>query len=161
MNPPTSSTRRAELPRELAASPAFLLKKAGFRAKERLGNAFEPEGLGMVHHAVLTLLDEEPSETQAMIADAIGLDRSHLVGVLDELEEKGLVERRRDPDDRRRQMVSLTAKGEQALSRLRTLAKEVDDAFLEPLSASERKTLRSLLARLASHHDPRYRSNGG
>jgi DNA-binding MarR family transcriptional regulator len=142
-------------------SVPFLLKRVGFAVKEQLVEAFEPTGLGMYHHAVLALLDEEPRETQATIADALGLDRSHLVGVLDELEEKGLVERRRDPDDRRRQMVKLTAKGEQALSRLRALAKEVDDAFLEPLSASERKTLRSLLARLASHHDPRYSSTGG
>ena len=139
----------------------FLLKRVGFAVKEQLVEAFEPTGLGMYHHAVLALLHEEPRETQATIADALGLDRSHLVGVLDELEEKGLVERRRDPDDRRRQMVNLTAKGEQALSRLRALAKEVDDAFLEPLSASERKTLRTLLARLASHHDPRYSSTGG
>ena len=148
MNPPTSSTRRAELPRELAASPAFLLKKAGFRAKERLGDAFEPEGLGMVHHAVLTLLDEEPSETQAMIADAIGLDRSHLVGVLDELEEQGLVERRRDPDDRRRQMVRLTPAGKRALARLRKLAADVDDALLASLSGGERRTLTELLLRI-------------
>ena len=148
MNPPTSPTRRAELPRELAASPAFLLKKAGFRAKERLGNAFEPEGLGMVHHAVLTLLDEEPSETQAMIADAIGLDRSHLVGVLDELEEQGLVERRRDPDDRRRQMVRLTPAGKRALARLRRLAADVDDALLASLTAGERRTLTELLLRI-------------
>jgi DNA-binding MarR family transcriptional regulator len=160
-SPLSPPPRRARAPKELVTSVPFLLKRVGFAVKERLVEAFEPTGLGMYHHAVLALLHEEARETQATIADALGLDRSHLVGVLDELEEKGLVERRRDPDDRRRQMVSLTAKGEQALSRLRTLAKEVDDAFLEPLSASERKTLRSLLARLASHHDPRYRSNGG
>jgi DNA-binding MarR family transcriptional regulator len=142
-------------------SVPFLLKRVGFAVKEQLVEAFEPTGLGMYHHAVLALLHEEPRGTQATIADALGLDRSHLVGVLDELEEKGLVERRRDPDDRRRQMVSLTPKGEQALTRLRTLAKEVDDAFLEPLTPSERKTLRSLLARLAGHHDPRYSSPGG
>lgn len=141
-------------------SASFLLKRVGFAVKERIVDAFEPTGLGMYHHAVLALLHEEPRETQATIADALGFDRSHLVGVLDELEEQGLIERRRDPDDRRRQMVSLTAKGEQALVRLRALAKEVDDAFLEPLDASERTTLSALLARLASHHDPRYRSNG-
>ena len=160
-SPLSPPPRRPGAPKELVTSVPFLLKRVGFAVKEQLVEAFEPTGLGMYHHAVLALLHEEPRETQATIADALGLDRSHLVGVLDELEEKGLVERRRDPDDRRRQMVNLTAKGEQALSRLRALAKEVDDAFLEPLSASERKTLRSLLARLAGHHDPRYSSTGG
>ena len=148
MNPPIAPTRGSGLPRELVASPAFLLKKAGFKAKERLGAAFEPVGLGMVHHAVLALLAEQPSETQAMIADTLGLDRSHLVGVLDELEEQRLVERRRDPDDRRRQMVTLTQAGQRSLAQLRALAADVDAALLEPLSAAERKTLAELLGRI-------------
>jgi DNA-binding MarR family transcriptional regulator len=148
-------------PKELLTSASFLLKRLGFVIKERMMEALEETGLSGYHHAVLALLDEEPRETQAMIADALGYDRSHLVGVLDELEEKGLIERRRDPSDRRRHLVSLTPAGEKALARLRAIAKRVDDEFFEPLSADERKTLKGLLARLASHHDARYRTNGG
>jgi DNA-binding MarR family transcriptional regulator len=148
-------------PKELLTSASFLLKRVGFAVKERMIAAFEETGLSAYDHAILALLAEEPRETQATIADALNLDRSHLVGVLDELEERGLVERRRDPSDRRRHLVSLTPAGKEALTRVRAVAKRVDDEFFEPLDAAERKTLTTLLARLASHHDARYRSNGG
>jgi DNA-binding MarR family transcriptional regulator len=156
-----ATPRRQGPPKELLSSASFLLKRVGFAVKERMMDALEETGLSSYHHAILALLDEEPRETQAMIADALGFDRSHLVGVLDELEERGLIERRRDPDDRRRHLVSLTPAGKVALTQLRAVAKRVDDEFFEPLDAAERKTLTALLARLASHHDARYRSNGG
>jgi DNA-binding MarR family transcriptional regulator len=156
-----SKTRLPGPPKELLTSASFLLKRLGFAVKERMMDALEDTGLSGYHHAVLALLDEEPRETQAMVADALGYDRSHLVGLLDELEEKGLIARRRDPGDRRRHLVSLTPAGAKALARLREIAKGVDDDFFKPLDAAERKQLKSLLARLAAHHDVRYRTNGG
>jgi DNA-binding MarR family transcriptional regulator len=120
--------------------------------------AFEESGLSMYDHAILALLDEEPTETQAQIADALGYDRSHLVGVLDDLEERGLIERRRDTQDRRRHLVTMTPAGHKALTQLRAIVKQVEEEYFAPLNATERKTLTSLLARLAGHHDPRYRS---
>jgi DNA-binding MarR family transcriptional regulator len=143
-------------PKELVSSTAHLLKRLAWMLKDRTLDAFEETGLSPYHHAVLVLLEEEPRETQATIADALGYDRSHLVGLLDELEERGLVERRRDPDDRRRQMVSLTAEGRRALTRLRPLVKRLEDDFFAPLDGDERQRLHSLLLRLASYHDPRY-----
>jgi DNA-binding MarR family transcriptional regulator len=133
-----------------------MLKRLGFMLKDRTMEAFEDTGMTPYHHAVLALLHEDPRETQAMIADALGYDRSHLVGVLDELEERGLIERRRDPTDRRRHLVSLTKDGEQALERLRAVSKQIEDEFFRPLDAKERKTLNELLLRLAREHDPRY-----
>jgi MarR family transcriptional regulator, lower aerobic nicotinate degradation pathway regulator len=153
------SPRRQGPPKELLSTASFLLKRLGFAVKERMVDAVAAVELGMYDHAILALLDEEPSETQAMIADALGYDRSHLVGVLDELEERGLIERRRDATDRRRHLVTLTPAGKKALARVRATVKQVDDEFFAPLDAEERKTLTALLARLAAHHDPRYRSN--
>jgi len=151
-------TRRLGPPKELLTSPTFLAKRVGFAIKERMMEAFEVSGLSMYDHSILTLLDEEPTETQAQIADALGYDRSHLVGVLDDLEERGLIERRRDTQDRRRHLVTMTPAGHKALTRLRTVVSQVEDEYFEPLNATERKTLTSLLGRLAGHHDPRYRS---
>jgi DNA-binding MarR family transcriptional regulator len=154
---PPVQPRRPGPPKELLSSSSFLLKKVGHAAKERLGAGSEELGLGPYDHAILALLHEEPRETQATIADALGFDRSHLVGVLDELEERGLVERRRDPGDRRRHLVTLTPAGSEALTRLREVIARVDDEFFEPLDAAERETLKGLLARLMGHHDPRCR----
>ena len=143
------------LPEELVGSATFLLKRLGFTAKEQTMKAYEQTGLHPYHHGILTVLDERSTETQGAIADALGYDRGQLVGLLDELEERGLVERRRDPNDRRRHIVSLTPDGKQTLRRLRALSGRLEDEFLSPLSDEERNTLHAFLFRLAEKHDPR------
>lgn len=155
----SGSTQAAPLPagppQELLLSSTFLLKRLGWMITDRAHDALEPTGLTSQHYAVLSLLDEGMRETQGEIADTLGYDRSHLVGLLDELEDKGFVERRRDQADRRRQLVSLTAAGKAALAGLRAISKKVETEFLAPLDAGQRQTLHALLLQLTSHHDPR------
>jgi DNA-binding MarR family transcriptional regulator len=143
------------LPEELVASSTFLLKRLGFNAKERSLKAYEETGLHPYHHGILAVLGKRSLDTQGAIADALGYDRGQLVGLLDELEERGLVERRRDAADRRRHIVRITADGEKTLRRLRALSKQIEDDFLSPLSDEERAELHALLFRLAEKHDPR------
>jgi DNA-binding MarR family transcriptional regulator len=116
--------------------------------------AYEEVGLHPYHHAILLVLAEGSRETQGAIADSLGYDRGQLVGLLDELEERGFVERRRDPTDRRRHLVRLTPDGKRTLRRLRVLAGEIDDDFLAPLSDEERASLHGLLLRLAQKQEP-------
>src|SRR5262245_3953979 len=133
---PTHSAEPAAMAgpsRELLLSTPFLLKRLGMAVKESAMAAFDATGFTPQHHAVLSLLDEGTRETQATIADALGYDRGHLVGLLDDLEAKGLVARRRDPEDRRRHVVSLTPAGKDALGPLRAIAKSVEKEFLAPL----------------------------
>src|SRR5436190_18224841 len=143
------------LPAELRASNLVLLKRLGFNAKQHSFDEYEKAGLSPYHHAILALLDEGVPETQAAIADSLGYDRGTLVGLLDELEERGLVERKRDPEDRRRHVVRLTADGKRTLGQLRALAARLEDEFLAPLKAEQRASLHALLLELAEQHEPR------
>jgi DNA-binding MarR family transcriptional regulator len=145
----------AGLPAELLASSLFLLKRLGFAAKSRASDEYERLGLNPYHHAILALLEGSAPETQAEIADGLGYDRGTLVGLLDELEEQKLVERKRDPDDRRRHLVRITADGKRTLAKLRALARRLEDEFLAPLDAEQRDQLHSLLLALAARHEPR------
>jgi MarR family transcriptional regulator, lower aerobic nicotinate degradation pathway regulator len=145
---------KPRLPSELVSSALFLLKRLGMAAKEQSMDQYEEAGLHPYHHAILALLAEGSRETQGAIAEALGYDKGQLVGLLDELEGDGLVERRRDTVDRRRQTVTITAAGRKTLERLRSLSAAIEDDFLAPLSASERTELHGLLLRIASAHLP-------
>jgi DNA-binding MarR family transcriptional regulator len=157
-NPSSEGAKTApQLPEELVASTTFLLKRLGFAAKERAMQAYESTGLHPYHFAILLVLDEGSHENQGSIAEALGYDKGQLVGLLDELEDAGLVERRRDPADRRRQLVRMTAGGRKTLERLRRLSNQLEDEFLASLSDGERAQLHKLLLRLAEQHVPNCR----
>jgi len=147
-------TELIKTPKALLQSPSFLLKRLGHLVKDRTIDAYD--GRTPYAYGVLTLLDQGACQTQATIADALGYDRSYLVGVLDELERDGLVERRRDLSDRRRHVVTMTAAGKKEHERLHRVHDQIDDEFFSALSASERKTLVELLAKVAAAQDPRY-----
>jgi MarR family transcriptional regulator, lower aerobic nicotinate degradation pathway regulator len=144
------------LPVELISSPIIVLGRLGLEIKRHAIEQFEAADSSLYDYSVLALLAEGASETQASIADTLKLDRGQLVGLLDHLEERGLIERRRDPNDRRRHTVSLTDDGKRQLGRLREVVKQVEDHFLAPLDPESRQQLYDLLFRVACHHDTRF-----
>ena len=150
----TSSKVPTRVPQELMSSALFLLKRLGTSAKEQSFSAYEELGLHPYHHAILAVLDEGTRETQGSIADSLGYDRGQLVGLLDELEAAGLIERRRDPSDRRRHVVQMTATGRKTLAKLRALSKRLEEEFFAPLGDRERTVLHTLLLELAEEHLP-------
>src|SRR5438034_9436901 len=96
---PQALTRVAQ---ELLDNSGFLLARLGFAAKARALEEFDRLGYAAYHYGVLALLGEGDRETQATIAGALGGDRSQLVRLLDQLEQRGPVERPRDASARRR-----------------------------------------------------------
>jgi DNA-binding MarR family transcriptional regulator len=155
---PTSAPRLGErFPQELVSSALFLLKRLGMKAKEQSLVAYDEAGLHPYHHAILAVLDEGSRETQGAIADALGYDKGQLVGLLDELEERGLVVRQRDRADRRRHVVEMTAAGRKALTRARRLSARLEDEFLSSLDEKEKAQLHALLMRLGEQHLPHCR----
>jgi DNA-binding MarR family transcriptional regulator len=143
------------LPEELLAKSGFLMVRLAMGFKARAIAEMEAAGFSQYHYSVLALLGEQPRKAQAAIADALGLDPSQLVGVLDALEARGLIERRRDPEDRRRHIVALKAKGRTELAKLGKKIDRLEDELFVPLDAQSRKTFHELLLRLAAYHDPR------
>lgn len=153
---PPQVVSRGRLPKELLKSTIFLLKRLGDAVRERAVPEFVAAGCNPYHNAVLALLGEGARDTQAEIADTLAWDRSYLVGILDELEQDGLIERQRDPNDRRRHVVTMTVAGKEAMKHRRAVMKRIENDFLEPLDVHERKQLHDLLLKLAAHHDTRF-----
>jgi DNA-binding MarR family transcriptional regulator len=141
--------------KELSESSGFLLARLGLGFKAKAIERLESAGFELYDYSVLAILAEGDRETQATIADALGVDPSRLVALLDSLEHRRLIARQRDPHDRRRHVVSITAAGKQELASLREMARGLEDEFFAPLDAQTRRAFHELLLRLAAQNDPR------
>jgi DNA-binding MarR family transcriptional regulator len=136
-------------PEPLASALGFLLSWNGQRIAALFARSLEPLGLRPPHFGLMTMIDAEPGRTQQQLVSSSMIDASSMVAILDDLEERGLVERRRNPADRRKHAVHLTRRGAGTLARARKIAIEVADEALAPLDAAEQATLRALLRKLA------------
>lgn len=115
--------------------------------------ALEPLGLQPRDFGVLNLLDAHPGITQQELGAGALVDPSSMVAVLDELEARGLAERRPHPSDRRKRSVHLTPAGRRLLNRARGVGGKTVAELLAPLSAGEVSELRRLLRKVARVED--------
>jgi len=129
----------------------LLLTRLARAANRSLAVALDELGLRAVQFGVLHQLADAGPASQADLAAGLRVHASNLVGVLDEMEGDGLISRQRDPRDRRRQVVLLTAAGATMLRRAERAAAQTEAELLTSLDATERAQLRSLLGRVASH----------
>lgn len=101
-------------------------------------------------YGVLNVVGQRGSISQRELCDILGVHPSDMVEIMDIVEREGWVERRRDPDDRRRYQLTLTAAGRRTRARYDALAAEAEAQVLEPLSESERRTLLDLVAKVVA-----------
>jgi DNA-binding MarR family transcriptional regulator len=138
-------------PAPLDARPSFLLSQLGRYSAERFAERLRPLDLQPRHFGLLAQLAGAEGQSQQRLADALGIHRNVMVGLVDELEGRGLVERRRHPGDRRAHALYLTPIARELLVRAERSATENDAALVAALDPAEQRVLVSLLQRLARH----------
>lgn len=123
-----------------------LLENLARRMRTHAVRVLEPLGLRPRHLVALTVLRDRDGSTQQALATTLVLDRATVVGLLNDLEADGLVERQRSPEDRRRHIVRLTDKGARTLAKAEFSLAAVEDEVLCGLDAEQRAALYDLLS---------------
>ncbi len=111
-------------------------------------------GMHLRHLMALSYLRDHEGAPQQELAEALCMDANNVVLLLNELEDRGHVARRRDPDDRRRHLVELTRAGRRALTRAERAQEGIEDEVLQALDPQERATLWQLLTRALYGAEP-------
>jgi DNA-binding MarR family transcriptional regulator len=130
---------------------AFLLAQLGAHAAERFGERIEVLGISPPHAGILRMIAITPGGNQQTLAKRLGVLPSRMVILLDELTEKGLVQRRRSEKDRRHSRLVLTKAGNQMMEKLSELAAEHEAELCAVLTKEERDTLAAFCRKIVAH----------
>ena len=128
--------------------PTWLVGRVAARGRGLVADAIAAEGLKLMQHAVLAATAEYGPATQAELGRRLAVDPKDMVGILNHLQETGLVMRSPDPADRRKNAVTATPDGEAVLARCAALAEAANAELLAPLSPAEQRQLTALLNRV-------------
>ena len=147
---PQKRTRTHAVPAQrLSRRAGFLLAQLGTHRHRRFAERLAPLGLDPRHFGMLSHLAVSEGSSQQALSAALGIHRSAVVALVDDLERRGLAERRRDPVDRRAYTLYLTEPGRERLADLERVAEQDEAELLAALDASERAQLISLLQRVS------------
>lgn len=145
-----------ETPQRLRTLPSRLTNGAAHAANRIVDHALGQAGVRRYHYALLAALEEHGPGSQAALGRRTGIDRSDVVATVNDLAERQLLQRAPDPEDRRRNIISMTEAGRRELTQLDRLLAAAQDEFLAPLPAVDRQNLIDLLTRLVDHHGGRH-----
>jgi DNA-binding MarR family transcriptional regulator len=129
---------------------SYLLVQIGYEAARRFGERLAPLGIEPRHFGLLRLVAGVEGQSQQALAERLHLPKSRMVWLVDDLEQRELVERRRNPADRRAHALYLTEKGQEVLARSAEVATRHEEDLLRSLGPEERIELSSLLQRIAA-----------
>ena len=137
-------------PARLKDRPTWLISRAYARSSGLLNAGFEAHGGGLrgYHYRLLAALDEWGPASQADLGRSTGIDRSDVTAALAELESRNLIERAVDPENKRRNIVTLTPLGVGRLLDLVIVVGTIQDELLAPLTAPQRRQFITLISRL-------------
>jgi DNA-binding MarR family transcriptional regulator len=105
--------------------------------------------VSMWGYVVLDALDRSPVRTQAALAEAIGADKTRIIPTLDELQERGYIERRPDPDDRRVRLLEITPAGREVKNAVQADIQHSEEHWLDELTVEERRVFLRALEKLS------------
>jgi DNA-binding MarR family transcriptional regulator len=145
---------------------AFLLSQLGHRSASVFADLIASLHLTPPHAGILRAIALEPGRSQQALSGQLGLLPSRVVAYVDELEDRGYVERRRNPDDRRLHALYLTASGKKIMTKIGELGRQHESLMTAGLNGAQRDTLRQLLSIVAEgqgltpHIHPGFRNLG-
>ena len=131
--------------------PTWLISQTFARSSRLLAEAFEGAGTRGYHYRLLAGLEEFGPSSQASLGRHTSIDRSDVVAALNELADRGLVQRSPDPEDRRRNIITITPAGVDQLRTLEQIVLGVQEQLLAPLSTTDRTRLIRLLTQVVEY----------
>lgn len=143
-----------DLPTAFADFTGYLLSYTAQMAHMRVDEALAPLDIDSRQFGVLILIGETEHRSQIAISDHMGLDRTHVVRLIDDLERINYVTRETDPTDRRYHRLTLTIAGTEALQKAKQAVAIAQDEVYQVFSDEERATFHSLLLKLTTNSFP-------
>ncbi|WP_310725873.1 MarR family winged helix-turn-helix transcriptional regulator [Streptomyces sp. N2A] len=137
-------------PSRIRALPSWLLGRAAARGHRLVADALATEGMRMMHHAVLSAVDELGPVSQAELGRTLGIDPKDMVALVNDLQKDGLVTRTPDPNDRRKNAVEISPAGKQRLRRTQQLGDQANAELTAALTPDERAQLITLLGKITA-----------
>jgi DNA-binding MarR family transcriptional regulator len=136
--------------RSLNDRGAFLLSQLGYHVAARCHEVLAPLGIDPAHYGILMQLTANEGASQQRLADIMGLHRNAMVGLVDELEDRSLLRRERDPDDRRAHRLLLTERAHHVLVDANSAVDALEEEIFAGLGAADREHVISVLHRIAA-----------
>jgi DNA-binding MarR family transcriptional regulator len=141
-----------QTPTALTQLPSWLLTQSAAQAHRVVTESFAAGGARAYHFRLLATLVEFGPASQAALGRRSSIDRSDVVAALNELEADGYVQRSPDPEDGRRNVITITTAGKRQYKRLTNLVAKAQEEIFAPLSATDRTRLTTILGKLLAYH---------
>ena len=136
------------IPKSLQNRLGFVMSKAAQNITEYVDEQLSTFNIKAKHYGIMTLVAQEGAISQIDIGNTLQIDRTSMVGFIDDLEKLGFVERVRNPNDRRAYQIHLTEEGQKSLNKLDNIVQNAEQEAIAALSSSEADQLLKLLLKI-------------